>query len=837
MSLFEMSWTGGILILAVTLLRAAARDRLPRGAFRALWGVAVLRLLAPVSIPSPWSVYTLSEPVRAVVQAPVLPAAAPVLQAAPPAAGAPAGGGTPFPIWTALWLAGALLCAAYYAAAYLRCRRRFRTALPVDSPFVRAWLEHCGLRRRVSIRRSGCVDAPLTYGIIHPVILLPESTDWTDTERLDYVLEHELAHIRHFDAAAKLALTAATCVHWFNPLVWLMLSLANRDMELGCDEAVVRRFGADSRTAYARTLIAMEERRSGLGPFASSFSRNAIEERIRAIMKMRKRSLAAVLAAVLLVCGVSVAFATSAAGKRPQPYVADGMFTQAELDLLASLWFEGYQDMTVAAYQEKMWAERDTPLDMELLDRYGQSSVQVGYSGDPLATREANAFHDYFYHVYEPLTAEQWQRRSFSGAASSNGAVVEYICNLIILDRDTLTVGEYEQSWRDAETRLQRVLDGYTAQQLADWDFMQEALADQIRGVLAGLSSDRLTVSLQGSFYMGPDNDEALYAESSRQSAAEWDRVLSPYVEFGLTYTFDDPDHDGNGLTMAFQGHEVRGIFDGQEGVWITEHTGNGTYGPDAVELCAVYTNGVLTGLRLATPEEQAEWTAGREQQMADAEQLLRSQEEREFPNATRADYDSILALRTEGYREMSLEAFNQLLLDWCNEHSGACDRIFCDVIWDDYAVELTEDERAFVAQSCHWSGNENAMRIRSLHTGRPEEDPGFALNLPAWQQVDHVDGSVTAAWCELYYDLSYHITDKARATVGERDRCIAGMGSAVRTFWEETPLDELLAMTEEDVVARFNVWAAENSTEEIRINPVTGGNIHFEAMDERGIA
>ncbi|RAZ18687.1 peptidase M56, partial [Klebsiella oxytoca] len=70
---------------------------------------------------------------------------------------------------------------------------------------------------------------PLTYGIIHPVILLPKSTDWTDTERLNYVLEHELAHIRHFDAAAKLALTAAVCVHWFNPLVWLMLSLANRD--------------------------------------------------------------------------------------------------------------------------------------------------------------------------------------------------------------------------------------------------------------------------------------------------------------------------------------------------------------------------------------------------------------------------------------------------------------------------------------------------------------------------------------------------------------------------------------------------------------------------------
>ena len=827
MSILEMSLSGGLLILAAALLRAAARDRLPRGAFQVLWGVAVLRLLVPVSIPSPWSVYTLAEsgPVRGVVRVPALPAAAPVLQAAPPIAeGAAAGGGTPFPLWTALWLAGAVAWAAFYAAAYIRCRRRFRESLPVDCPYVQAWQGHCRLRRRVSIRQSGYVDAPLTYGIIRPVILLPKSTNWTDNERLNYVLEHELAHIRHFDAAAKLALTAAVCVHWFNPLVWLMRPLANRDMELGCDEAVVRRFGAGSRPAYARTLIAMEEHRSGLGPFASAFSRNAIEERIKAIMKMRKRSLAAVLAAVVLVCGVSVAFATSAAAKRPRPQVTDGAFTRAELDRLSSLWFEGYQDMTVAAYQEKMWAERDNPQDMELLDRYGQSNVKGSYFNDA----EANAFRDYFYHVYEPLTAERWQQRQFSGAAHLDGSIVEYICDLTILDRDTLTVGEYEQSWRDAETGLQGVLEGYTAHQLADWDFMQDALADKMAGILGGLSSERLTVSLRESFYTG--SDAALYAENSEQVGAEWDRLLSPYVAFGLTYTFDDPDHDGNGLTMAFQGHEVRGIFDELEGVWITEHTGNGTYGPDAVELHAVYTNGVLTGLRLATPEEQAGWTASREQTV-DTERLLRSQEEREFPHATRADYDSILSLRTEGYREMPLEEFNQLLLDWCNGNSGAWDRISCDVIWDDYAVDLTEEEREFVAQTCQWSGNENGMMVRSLFTGGPEEDAGFARNLPTWQQVEN---GVTVAWCDLYYDISYHIPDKTRITVGERDSCVAGMQQAIWTFWEETPLEELLAMTEEDVAACFNTWAAENSTEGIRINPVTSDAIHFEAADER---
>ena len=103
------------------------------------------------------------------------------------------------------------------------------------------------------------------------------------------------------------------CVHWFNPLVWVMYVLANRDIELSCDEAVVRLFGENTKAAYARTLISMEETRSGLAPLCNNFSKNAIEERITAIMKMKKTSIAAVLLAAVLVCGLSVGFATSAA--------------------------------------------------------------------------------------------------------------------------------------------------------------------------------------------------------------------------------------------------------------------------------------------------------------------------------------------------------------------------------------------------------------------------------------------------------------------------------------------------------------------------------------------
>ena len=250
----------------------------------------------------------------------------------------------------------------------------------------------------------------MTYGILRPVILLPKNTDWSDTERLRYVLEHELVHIRRLDGLNKLVLAAAACVHWFNPLSWAMLALAGRDIELSCDEAVVRRCGLDRRSAYAMTLIDLEEQKSGLGPFASAFSRNNMEERIRSIMKLKKTSLLAVMLAVVLVCALGTVFATSAIEKSapPRPRVVEGSFTDAELDRLAGLWFEGYETMTIAEYQEKMWQERDNPEDMELIERYGLNKAEAVFTDGPEATEEANAFDDYMEYVYEPLTSELW---------------------------------------------------------------------------------------------------------------------------------------------------------------------------------------------------------------------------------------------------------------------------------------------------------------------------------------------------------------------------------------------------------------------------------------------
>jgi beta-lactamase regulating signal transducer with metallopeptidase domain len=114
------------------------------------------------------------------------------------------------------------------------------------------------------------IAVPLTYGIWRPVILLPKIISSKDEWRLKYILAHELVHIKRFDTLRKWLLAAALCIHWFNPLVWAMYVLANRDIELACDEAVVRAFGQTSRSQYALALIGMEEAKIGLAPLASN---------------------------------------------------------------------------------------------------------------------------------------------------------------------------------------------------------------------------------------------------------------------------------------------------------------------------------------------------------------------------------------------------------------------------------------------------------------------------------------------------------------------------------------------------------------------------------------
>lgn len=337
MSLVQMSLSAALMIVAIIILRALTIERFPKKTFLVLWWIALLRLLIPFSIPSVMSFYSWFDPnLPAVVEQssamestfePVLDDSSETMENSTQFEMTP----LPdtdieyvevkpsksfseifFDALPAIWGVGIGVIAAFFGINYWKGVREFRMSLPVKNEFVNEWLSSHQLRRNITIRQYDCIHTPLTYGIFRPVILLPKESLEQSPSTLNFILTHEWVHIRRFDCVTKILLTATLCIHWMNPLVWVMYLLFNRDIELSCDETVLHLLGRNRRSDYALALIDMEEQKGGFASFASGFGRNAIEERIRAIMKMKKASLITILAAVVVVACVIILFATSA---------------------------------------------------------------------------------------------------------------------------------------------------------------------------------------------------------------------------------------------------------------------------------------------------------------------------------------------------------------------------------------------------------------------------------------------------------------------------------------------------------------------------------------------
>ena len=773
LTLWQMSLSGGLLILAAALVRRFMLDRLPKKTFLILWDIVILRLLLPVSVPSVFSAWSLIMKSRTVQRSHtgtpagiLLPAASgmPIAASAAPSAApavlpidAAAGIHSP-DLWLALWMAGAGIFALFFLFSWFRFRRECAASLPVTEDFIRTWIENHPLpsrsRRRIRVRQSDRIRTPLTYGIFRPVILLPKTTDWKNHSQLSWILLHESVHIRRYDALTKLISAFTLCIHWFNPAVYLMYLLLNQDLELACDESVVQLSGKDSRSAYALTLIALEETRSRPLPFGSSFCRNAMKERITSIMKLHKRPLRTVFAAAALIAGITVFFTTSASGSRqtePAASIPDTPFTEAEYKELLALRFDGYEHMSVSEYQQKVWELTDSPQYLALLERFAQ---------DPQieALQDTNEIASFLHHILNPLTGSRWQRRDFSGytasgfSASSDNAVLEYTVTLSIRNAQNVTVQQYDDARVGMMEGLQTLLQNRTEEELRNEHFMEERIRQETELLISRWSTDSLQITVEN-FYM-PLSDQ--------------------------TGSGHSPDAD------------------------IAPDMGN-TADTDTTSNTA--------------PDRHASDTP--------AEDL---REKREYPNATEADYRALLTLMTDDYPDLPVREFNEKILEWGNEDSsGILDRIFCDLSRNDCQVPLTSEEQAFVKTSVRLSCMENAKLVQSHYTGRPEEDPIIDEYLPPRQTAD------AEAYCDLYCQFFWHIPDREQLTVRQRDQAVGGLLAAVRDFWEGAGLDEILSMTKEEAVSLLEGLAREYSTDRITLS-VREDGIGFETMDERGL-
>lgn len=193
-----------------------------------------------------------------------------------------------------VWFAGIILLLCYSAGTAFYLRNSLKEAV-----------------RREEDQQEGAyfsaenITTPFVFGIIRPQIYLPAHLR---EEEKKFVLAHEKTHIARKDHLVKILAYAAVCLHWFNPLVWLAFVLMENDMEMSCDEAVIKKLGSDSKKDYSLSLLSLSTEKPFFHGSPLAFGEGKVEERVRNILAYRKRTfLTAILtAAVLIVVGAGL---------------------------------------------------------------------------------------------------------------------------------------------------------------------------------------------------------------------------------------------------------------------------------------------------------------------------------------------------------------------------------------------------------------------------------------------------------------------------------------------------------------------------------------------------
>lgn len=320
-TVLRLSLTAMSVILLILLVRLALR-RAPKVFSYALWAVVLFRLLCPFAIESAFSLLPAVQVVPAAGQGegtaqvfriqtmfgavdrqvndffvehayqgqPALPEDT-VTVPAPPV-NQPG----PEPDWrtvpAAVWLAGTALLLGYGAVSLLLLRRRLAGSMPLE-----------GER---DVRLADHIPSPFVLGLFRPKIYLPSGLP--EGER-DYILLHERTHIRRCDHIFRALAWLALAVHWFNPLVWLAFHLAGKDMEMSCDEAVLRKMGRDVRADYSSSLLRLSTgKRLPAGPLA--FGDGDPKSRIKNVLRYQKPALWVMVIALIAVVCAGVALAT-----------------------------------------------------------------------------------------------------------------------------------------------------------------------------------------------------------------------------------------------------------------------------------------------------------------------------------------------------------------------------------------------------------------------------------------------------------------------------------------------------------------------------------------------
>ena len=313
--LLNMSLTASIAIVLLILLRFVLK-KAPKVISYALWGIVLFRLLCPVSIGSTFSAFNLFEtptedsgfitsvieyvptdivhteypsvvvPVPGVSDAinEALPQGEEQLRADPLEA--------LVSIATYVWMAGVLGMGIYSVMSYVQLRRELRVVVP--------------LRENIFIADD--IKSPFVVGLFRPKIYLPCNLGEQEQE---YIILHEKHHIKRLDHVMKALAFMALAIHWFNPLVWVAFILAGKDMEMSCDEAVIRQVGSDVRADYSASLLTLATGRRIIAGTPLAFGEGDTKGRIHNLSKWKKPAVWIVILSVILCVVLAVCLITN----------------------------------------------------------------------------------------------------------------------------------------------------------------------------------------------------------------------------------------------------------------------------------------------------------------------------------------------------------------------------------------------------------------------------------------------------------------------------------------------------------------------------------------------
>ena len=304
LKIINMSISASWLIFAVLILRLALK-KAPKWVNVLLWGIVAIRLICPFSFESALSLIPSAETFpKKIISGPsfdVQSGITPVDNRINDYLGdryfegvtVPANNGnTIMTILTIVWTIGILLLVAYTVISYWRLHREIDTAV----------------RYKDNIFQSENVSSPFVLGIINPRIYLPFSMNEQD---LEHVVAHEQAHIRRKDHWWKPLGFLLLTIHWFNPLMWLAYVLLCRDIELACDEKVIKGLSNEQRADYTQALVACSVNRRMIAACPLAFGEVGVKERVKSVMNYKKPAFWVIIIAVIVCVGVAVCFLTN----------------------------------------------------------------------------------------------------------------------------------------------------------------------------------------------------------------------------------------------------------------------------------------------------------------------------------------------------------------------------------------------------------------------------------------------------------------------------------------------------------------------------------------------